>query len=54
MKERSRDVVGRACRHCHAAIVDAIEPGGHPGGHGGAGAAGEFSCIRCHRAVGHP
>lgn len=43
IKDRSRDITERACRSCHAAIVDAIE-GSHPG---------ELSCIRCHADVGH-
>jgi cytochrome c nitrite reductase small subunit len=43
--ERNRAVTEQACRKCHAAIVDAIEP---------RHAAGEtFSCVRCHLSVGH-
>jgi cytochrome c nitrite reductase small subunit len=35
-----------ACRKCHSDIVDAID---HP-----AHANEAFSCVRCHREVGHP
>lgn len=46
MKARSRAVTEEACRHCHQAIVLAIDaplPGRE-----------QLSCIRCHTAVGHP
>lgn len=46
----NRRVTESACRYCHAAIVDAIDPGGaHAAGDGGEA----LSCIRCHRNVGH-
>ena len=35
----------KACRKCHAAVVDAIDTG--------APAGREMSCIRCHSTVGH-
>ena len=40
-----RGVTERACRHCHADVVQAIDR--FPG-HGGA-----ISCVRCHLSVGH-
>jgi cytochrome c nitrite reductase small subunit len=40
----NRDVTEAQCRHCHQAIVDAIDRP-HPGN--------DLSCIRCHRDVGH-
>ena len=43
--ERNRDVTERACRKCHAEMVEALEApqvGGQT-----------FSCIRCHSSVGH-
>lgn len=43
--DADRDVVERACRHCHEEIVVAIE-GAH-------GEAGRLSCVRCHATVGH-
>ena len=46
--KRNRDITEQACRKCHQEIVEAIEGGGH------GGAAREFSCVRCHREVGHP
>ena len=42
---RNRAVTEGACRHCHEAIVQAIDP------HARADKATE--CIRCHRSVGH-
>ena len=42
---RNRAVTEKACRHCHGAIVDAIEP--HPRGQA-------IACIACHASVGHP
>ena len=66
--EGNREVTEGACRYCHGAIVDAIDP---PARHGwSTGQSGEstrstsvtpapgidsdeLSCIRCHRYVGH-
>ena len=45
MTPRNRAVTEQACRHCHGAIVDAIEP--HPRGQ-------PIACIGCHASVGHP
>ena len=42
---RNVDVTEKACRKCHASIVDAIE-GPHP-------ESVRLSCIRCHSTVGH-
>lgn len=42
---RNVDVTEKACRKCHAGIVDAIE-GPHP-------ESDRLSCIRCHSTVGH-
>ena len=42
---RNRAVTEGACRHCHEAVVHAIDPprrGEQP-----------MECIRCHRSVGH-
>jgi cytochrome c nitrite reductase small subunit len=44
--DRNRDVTERACRGCHAAVVEAIDPGRH-------GAADRLPCTQCHRDVGH-
>jgi cytochrome c nitrite reductase small subunit len=42
---RNRDVTERACRKCHADVVEAIDH---------VPAAGQrLSCIGCHRSVGH-
>ncbi len=43
-------VTENACRHCHAEITDAIE---HGGARDDATGNEEFSCVRCHRHVGH-
>jgi cytochrome c nitrite reductase small subunit len=43
---RNRGVTQQACRKCHAAIVDAIDP--HP-----AGDPSRLDCLVCHRDVGH-
>jgi cytochrome c nitrite reductase small subunit len=43
---RNRDIADRACRKCHAQMVDSIE---EPHG-----SEGRLSCIRCHSTVGHP
>jgi cytochrome c nitrite reductase small subunit len=40
-RPESRAVVEGQCRHCHAAVVDAMTAGG------------ELSCLRCHDSVGH-
>lgn len=45
IKPRNHDVTERACRKCHAEIVDAIDRFHAPGR--------ELSCIACHRSVGH-
>ena len=42
---RNIGVTEKACRKCHAAVVDAIE-GPHP-------ANDRLSCIRCHSTAGH-
>src|SRR5690606_10675005 len=42
-----RRVAEKNCRHCHAAIVDAMV-GAHDDPHGD-----ELSCIRCHGSAGH-
>jgi cytochrome c nitrite reductase small subunit len=62
--ESNRRVTEGACRHCHAAIVDAIDPPARaqpadtaassrsdrkPHGAG----ADQLSCVQCHRYVGH-
>lgn len=45
IKAHNRVIADEACRKCHRAIVDAIDPPHRPG----AGAA----CLACHHAVGH-
>ena len=45
---RNRAVTEQACRHCHAAVVEAMV--GDRAGHGGRDAV---SCLRCHASVGH-
>ena len=45
IKAHNRVIAEEACRKCHRAIVDAIDPPHRPG----AGAA----CLACHHAVGH-
>jgi cytochrome c nitrite reductase small subunit len=47
---RNHRVTENACRHCHAEITDAIE---HGGPRDDARGNEEFSCVRCHRHVGH-
>jgi cytochrome c nitrite reductase small subunit len=47
---RNHRVTENACRHCHAEITDAIEHGGQ---RDDARGNEEFSCVRCHRHVGH-
>ncbi len=42
---RNRRVTEGACRHCHDAIVQAIDPA--------AGNGERIECVRCHRSVGH-
>ncbi|HEX9163610.1 MAG TPA: cytochrome c nitrite reductase small subunit [Thermoanaerobaculia bacterium] len=46
-KQRSIEVTERACRRCHADVVQAIDafPAHRTGG--------EMSCIRCHADAGH-
>ena len=66
IKPHNRRIAERACRDCHAAVVDAIDPvqaqepdaaapqGERPQIHDGLLAAGgRLSCIRCHTYVGH-
>ena len=65
---RNHEITEEACRYCHAPIVESIdaehlqaagraEAGMLQGGGGAAGHAPsdpeEFSCVRCHRHVGH-
>lgn len=57
---RNRDVTEGACRYCHAEITEAIDDLSHGSGrppHGTErprdGTAADWSCIRCHRYVGH-
>jgi cytochrome c nitrite reductase small subunit len=45
IKARNLEVTERACRGCHADIVEAID---HPGE-----TLEPISCIRCHESVGH-
>jgi len=45
IKPHNRQVTEKACRKCHAEIVDAIE-GPHQDG-------SDLSCVRCHISVGH-
>lgn len=42
----NRAAAERACRKCHAAVVEAIDARG-------AGEGRPLACIRCHRSVGH-
>ncbi len=42
---RNLEITENQCRHCHAAIVAAIDPP-HAGG-------SRMSCVRCHSTVGH-
>jgi len=44
---RDRAITERACRDCHAPVVDAIDGSAHPG------SRQAISCIRCHSSVGH-
>jgi cytochrome c nitrite reductase small subunit len=46
IKPHNREVAEETCRHCHQAVVLAMD-GPHLG-------APTQSCIRCHGAVGHP
>jgi cytochrome c nitrite reductase small subunit len=43
--ERNAAVTERACRHCHAEIVAAVDPVSH--GHD------RLACVGCHASVGH-
>lgn len=45
IKPHNREIAERACRACHQAIVDAIDPA-HA-------SAAELSCLHCHGTVGH-
>jgi cytochrome c nitrite reductase small subunit len=53
--EGNRRITEAACRDCHAAITDAIDPGATAHGSNGAGdaSARQLSCVRCHEYVGH-
>lgn len=42
---RNARITEQACRHCHTAIVEAIDRLHAPGQ--------ELSCLTCHRSVGH-
>jgi len=42
-----RGVVENACRHCHSAITEAIDPASSHG------TAEGIHCTRCHLSVGH-
>lgn len=42
---RNHGVTEAACRHCHAAIVEAIDADGH--------GAARLTCTGCHASVGH-
>lgn len=44
---RNRQVTQSSCVKCHAALVDAIDPGGVHGD------ADRLDCLTCHRNVGH-
>lgn len=46
IRAHNREITEAACRSCHAAIVEAIDPK--------APASRKTSCTRCHRDVGHP
>jgi cytochrome c nitrite reductase small subunit len=46
IKPHNHEITEHACRSCHGAVVDAIDP---PGAHGDA----TLSCVRCHASVGH-
>jgi cytochrome c nitrite reductase small subunit len=45
IKPHNQDIAERACRQCHADIVEAID-GPHQAG-------GPLSCQHCHASVGH-
>ena len=47
IKPHSQEITEQACRTCHGEIVDAIAPP-HA-----AWAAGQVTCLGCHRSVGH-
>ena len=42
---RNRAVTETACRHCHAAVVEAIDTGRH--------GTARLTCTGCHASVGH-
>jgi cytochrome c nitrite reductase small subunit len=42
---RNHGVTEAACRHCHAAVVDAIDAGRH--------GPARLTCTGCHASVGH-
>lgn len=47
IKEHNRLIAEKACRKCHAAMTDMIDPLHDPS------AAESLSCIRCHDETGH-
>ena len=47
IKPHNFRITEKACRKCHAPIVDQIEMGSAHGG------SSDLSCIRCHRDTGH-
>lgn len=53
---RNREITEGQCRHCHAEVVQAIDPAPRLAAAGGEAHSGEdrLSCIPCHRSVGHP
>ena len=57
--EGNRRIAAAACRECHAAIVEAIDPPARPvphpapSGATAAHSAAPSDCIHCHRYVGH-
>ena len=55
--EGNRVITEGACRDCHAAITEAIDPAPHPAPHPApvaqSGSDRQLSCVRCHEYVGH-
>lgn len=45
IKPHNLEITEHACRSCHQAVVDAIEPRSEH--------ASSLSCVRCHDSVGH-
>lgn len=52
---RNREIVGEACRDCHAALVASMTPGHVSGGveAPGSNERDQIDCTHCHRYVGH-